>query len=214
MSLQLEQCSTAVGGFHLGPADMVLPTGAYGVLMGKTGSGKTTLLEMIAGLAPLTAGRLNIAGQPSNHVRPADREIGYLPQDGVLFDTMTVAEHLDFAPRFRGWPKAQRMERVAELAERLGLTDLLERRPPGLSGGERQRVGLGRALAGRPKLLLLDEPLSALDEEMHSELCQYLASVREDQGVTVLHVTHNAHEANLLGTHLFRLQGGGIISTS
>jgi molybdate/tungstate transport system ATP-binding protein len=213
MSLHLEQCSTTVGAFHLGPTDLDLPSGAYGVLMGATGSGKTTLLELIAGLAPLTAGYLSIAGQPSNNLRPADRGVGYLPQDGVLFNTMTVAEHLDFAPRFSGWDKTQRRERVAELAERLGLTALLERKPVGLSGGERQRVGLGRALAGRPRLLLLDEPLAALDEQMHSELCQYLASVHEDQDVTVLHVTHNSQEAERLGTHHFRISEGRVLPT-
>jgi ABC-type sugar transport system ATPase subunit len=214
MSLRLEQCSTRVGTFNLGPADMDLPSGAYGVLMGPTGSGKTTLLELIAGLAPLTAGCLNIAGQPSNDLRPADRGIGYLPQDGVLFDTMTVAEHLDFAPRFSGWTRTQREQRVDELAERLGLRSLLERKPAGLSGGERQRVGLGRALAGRPRLLLLDEPLSSLDEQMHTDLCQYLASVRADQDVTVLHVTHNPQEADLLGTHQFRLADGRVLPAS
>ena len=83
-----------------------------------------------------------------------------------------------------------------------------------MSGGERQRVALGRALAGRPKLLLLDEPLSALDEQMHSELCQYLAKVHKDEGVTVLHVTHNAREAELLGTHQFRLEGGRVLTKS
>lgn len=214
MSLRLEQCSTRVGTFNLGPADMDLPSGAYGVLMGATGSGKTTLLELIAGLAPLTAGSLNIGGQPSNDLRPADRGIGYLPQDGVLFDTMTVAEHLEFAPRFGGWTKAERQQRVGELANLLELKPLLERRPAGLSGGERQRVGLGRALAGRPRLLLLDEPLSALDEKMHADLSQYLASVRADQDVTVLHVTHNAKEADLLGTHHFRLDAGRVLPIS
>ncbi|HIF39661.1 MAG TPA: ABC transporter ATP-binding protein [Planctomycetes bacterium] len=214
MSLRLEQCSARVGTFNLGPADLDLPGGAYGVLMGPTGSGKTTLLELIAGLAPLTSGRLSIAGQPSNELRPADRGIGYLPQDGVLFDTMTVAEHLDFAPRFGGWTQARRQQRVEELAERLGLNSLLKRKPEGLSGGERQRVGLGRALAGRPKLLLLDEPLSALDVEMHADLAQYLATIRDDQDVTVLHVTHNPQEADLLGTHHFRLNEGRILPTS
>ncbi len=214
MSLRLEQCSTAVGTFPLGPISMDLPSGAYGVLMGRTGSGKTTLLELIAGLAPLMAGDLSIAGQASNYLRPADREIGYLPQDGVLFDTMTVEEHLDFAPRFRGWPKARRQERVSELAERLELNPLLMRMPAGLSGGERQRVALGRALAGKPKLLLLDEPLSALDEQMHSELCRYLESLRDRGDVTVLHVTHNPQEADRLGTHRFRLEDGQVLATS
>jgi ABC-type sugar transport system ATPase subunit len=214
MSLQLERCHSAVGSFHLGPMDLHLPQGAYGVLMGRTGSGKTTLLEVIAGLLPLTSGRLTIGGQACNHLRPADRGIGYLPQDGALFDTMSVREHLDFAPRFQGWAADRRRERVDELAQRLALTDLLERKPPGLSGGERQRVALGRALAARPKLLLLDEPLSALDEQMHTELCQYLASVHQEQGVTILHVTHNPAEAERLATHHLRLEDGQVLPIS
>ncbi len=214
MSLQCIALGGQVGDFHLGPLDLTLPDGAYGVLMGSSGSGKTTLLEMVAGLCPTSTGQLILDGESATHLPASHRQVGYVPQDGALFNTMTVAEHLDFGPRIRGWDASSRRDRVSELAKDLGLESLLGRKPKGLSGGERQRVALGRALASPPRLLLLDEPLAALDESAHDELCGYLERIHSKQGVCVLHVTHNRGEAERLATHRLELNSGSVRALS
>ena len=152
--IELRGASLAAGSFRLDDLDLEVPPGAYAVLMGRTGCGKTTLLEALCGLQPLEAGTLRLGGRDVTDLGPAEREVGYVPQDGALFPTMTVLDHLAFGPRFRGWGKAEILARVYELASALEIEDLLWRRPRGLSGGERQRVALGRALASRPPVLL------------------------------------------------------------
>lgn len=206
--IELRGASLAAGSFRLDDLDLEVPPGAYAVLMGRTGCGKTTLLEALCGLQPLKAGTLRLGGRDVTDLGPAEREVGYVPQDGALFPTMTVLDHLAFGPRFRGWGKAEILARVYELASALGIKELLWRRPRGLSGGERQRVALGRALASRPPVLLLDEPLSAVDEETREGLCTLLADLPAAAGVTVLHVTHSQAEAERLATLRMRLAGG------
>lgn len=203
--IDLAHVSFAAGPFRLTDVDLVVPAGAYAVLMGRTGCGKTTLLEGMCGLLPASAGRVTLAGRDVTDLRPADRGVGYVPQDGALFSNLTVTQHLAFGPRFQGWPRARIAARVTDLAKRLGITSLLKRRPHGLSGGERQRVALGRALAAEPRVLLLDEPLSALDEESREGLCTLLADLPRTTGVTVLHVTHSPTEATRLATLRLRL---------
>ncbi len=139
---------------------------------------------------------------------PADREIGYVPQDLALFPTFSVAEHLQFALRLRRLGARQIEQRTGELAERLGITHLLDRGIEGLSGGESQRVALGRALSFRPSVLLLDEPLSALDEATRNEMQSLLRSLTRDTGVTTLHITHSAEEAAALADRCFHLHDG------
>ncbi|HXG10389.1 MAG TPA: ABC transporter ATP-binding protein [Gemmataceae bacterium] len=204
----LENVTVRAGAFCLAGVNLTVPTGGYAALMGKTGSGKTTLLEAICGLKPVTAGRVLLLGQDVTRRKPAERGIGYVPQDRALFPTMTVEEHLAFALIIRRWDRRAIERRVGELAELLGLEKLLGRRPRGLSGGEAQRVALGRALAFHPQVLLLDEPLSALDEETREEMYGLLRSVRERTGVTTLHVTHNLHEAHRLADTVFLLKDG------
>src|SRR5215203_3589521 len=118
--------------------------------MGRTGCGKTTLLEAICGLKPVRAGRVLLLGRDVTDLPPADRGVGYVPQDLALFPTMTVREHLGFALEVRRWDMTAAARRVEELTALLGIGHLLERKPPGLSGGEAQRVALGRALSFRP----------------------------------------------------------------
>jgi len=175
------------------------------VIMGKTGSGKTTLLEAICGLKPVATGCIRLMGEDVTDLKPAARGVSYVPQDGALFPSMSVRDHLAFALTIRRWPGADIEQRVRELAAMLGLEPLLARTPPGLSGGEAQRVALGRALASRPHVLCLDEPLSALDEETHAEMCDALRTVRERTGVTILHVTHSLTEARKLADRVFLL---------
>ena len=121
---------------------------------------------------------------------------------------MSVAEHLAFGPRIKGWPRQEVEERVVELADELGIAYLLDRHPPGLSGGERQRVALGRALAARPSILALDEPVCAVDEEARDDLCQLVKRVTSSGRVTTLYVTHSQREAKLLGDCILRLMDG------
>jgi len=200
------------GEFHLGALDFTIPTGRYAVLMGRSGSGKTTLLETLCGLRPAARGCIRFDGQDITRWPPAARDIGYVPQDRALFQTMTVWDHLAFALRVRGWPREARARRVHELAELLGIGDLLHRKPQGLSGGEAQRVALGRALSFRPRVLCLDEPLSALDDQTREEMYELLKSVQRHTGVTTFHVTHHRGEADRLADLVFRIENGQLIS--
>ena len=202
------------GAFIMGPVDFQLPRGAYGVIMGPTGCGKTTLIEAIVGLRQVDSGTIQLAGADITHADPAARGIGYVPQDGAMFPTMPVAEQLAYGLHIRRMKEPLIRERVHGLAERLGISHLLSRLPQGLSGGERQRVALGRALAIEPALLLLDEPLAALDEDKRSGMCELLQAVHEEFHTTVIHITHARVEADMLATHRFDMAEGKIISVS
>ncbi|MBX9622920.1 MAG: ATP-binding cassette domain-containing protein [Gemmataceae bacterium] len=210
--IELIDLAVRQGSFHLAGISLAVPAGRYAVLMGKSGSGKTTVLEAVAGLRPVASGTVRLAGRDVTHLTPAARRVGYVPQDGALFGTMSVRDNLGFALDVRGDPPAAVGKRVDELAGWLGLVPLLGRRPHGLSGGEKQRVALGRALAARPPVLLLDEPLSSLDDDTRDELVELLLRVRAARDVTVLHVTHSRAEAARLGDLVFRLEGGAIVS--
>ena len=198
------------GAFGLDGIGFAVPTGAYAVLMGKTGSGKTTLLEVIAGLRRPSRGRVLLRDRDVTRLPPAARNVGYVPQDGALFRTMTIRENLGFALAVRGAALSEIDARVTELADWLKLTNVLPRRAVGLSGGEAQRVALGRALAFRPDVLLLDEPLSAVDEVTRGELVALLDSIRRSRAVTVVHVTHARAEADRLADVLLELDCGRV----
>jgi molybdate/tungstate transport system ATP-binding protein len=197
--------------FALNDVSLEVPTGRYGVLMGKTGCGKTSILEVVAGLRRPLAGRVFLGETDVTGLSPGDRGIGYVPQDRALFATMTVADHLAFALRVRGESRKAIDVRVAELADWLDIAKLLNRRPHGLSGGEAQRVALGRALSFRPRYLLLDEPLSSLDESTRGDMVALLARLRDDRQATVLHVTHSSSEAEQLGEVRYRLEAGTMV---
>jgi molybdate/tungstate transport system ATP-binding protein len=208
--IAVETLSVRAGAFRLSGVSFMIPTGEYGVLMGKTACGKTTILEAICGLKRSEAGQIILDGRDITRLKPAERGIGYVPQDGALFSTMTVREHLGFALDIRARPAREIAERVNELAGLLGLSPLLDRRPHGLSGGERQRVALGRALAARPSVLCLDEPLTALDDDTRQEMYDLLRTVRRETGVTTLHVTHSQTEALELADRVFRIENGTV----
>lgn len=206
----IEKLSVHAGAFHLNDVSLAVPTGKYGVLMGRTGCGKTTLLESVIGLRTVRSGRIVLHDEDVTALNPAVRGVGYVPQDGALFSQMTVRDHLAFALLVRKAPSKVIAARVEELSELLGIGRLLDRYPKGLSGGERQRVALGRALSFRPRVLCLDEPLSALDSETRGQMCDLLRSLREYAPVTTLHVTHNLEEAQVLGDCLFRIENGKV----
>ena len=209
--IELQNISARAGGFTLSNVSFCVQTGHYGVLMGRTGCGKTTILETIAGLKPVTSGRIILSGRDVTHFLPAQRGIGYVPQDGALFPTMSIREHLAFALKIRHEKPEAIRKRIDELAELLNIAYLLGRSPLGLSGGERQRVALGRALSFRPSILLLDEPLSAVDEDTREEMYELLRHVQAETKITALHVTHNSSEARLLGHSLFFIRDGKVI---
>ena len=210
--ISVKQLSIQIGNFSLSKIGFEVPTGEYAVLMGKTGSGKTTLMESVCGLKAIQSGRILLMGIDVTNKKPAERGIGYVPQDGALFTTMNVREHLAFALKLRKWPAGQIEKRIRELAELLGIAYLLERFPHGLSGGERQRVALGRALSYRPGILCMDEPLSALDEDSRGEMCDLLKTVQAHTGVTVLHVTHSKTEAIQLADRVLLLSNNEVVT--
>lgn len=194
----VENLSLRQGDFAIEGVGFSIPRGQYAVVMGKTGSGKTSLLEAICGLRPIQTGVIRLMNREVQALRPALRGIGYVPQDGALFTTMTVRDHLEFSLKLRKWPAKKIEDRVDELAQLLGIPHLLSRYPRGLSGGESQRVSLGRALAAHPGILCLDEPLSALDDDTRQEMYDLLKTVQQKTEVTTLHVTHSLEEAAML----------------
>jgi ABC-type sugar transport system ATPase subunit len=206
--IRVDGLSLRAGRFALDGIGFEVPSQGYVALMGKTGSGKTSILEAICGLRPIVAGRVELNGRDVTGLPPGRRGVGYVPQDRALFRTMNVGENIAFGPTIQGWPRERVLERVGELAELLGLDALLDRKPDGLSGGEAQRVALGRALAARPEILCLDEPLTALDDETRDGLIDLLARVRKETKVTVLHVTHSREEAKRLADRVLHIVDG------
>jgi ABC-type sugar transport system ATPase subunit len=204
--IRLDNIEIQAGQFSLQNLSLSVDAGQYAALMGQTGCGKTTLVEAICGLRPVQRGKIIIGSQDVTHASPAQRNLGYVPQDLALFPTMTVRQHLEFALRLRGAAKSSISQRIQQLAEQLSISHLLERLPKGLSGGESQRVALGRALSFEPPVLLLDEPLSALDDETREGLVELLKVLRDTRSVTVIHITHNLSEANALGDRVIRLK--------
>ncbi len=206
--IAVQDLGVRAGDFRLDGISFEIPAGGYGVLMGRTGCGKTTILEAICGLKQVTAGTIRLGDREVTDLPASLRGIGFVPQDGTLFTTMTVRQHLAFGPKVQGWSKGDIDRRVDELAGELGISHLLKRKPYGLSGGERQRVSLGRALAVKPKVICLDEPLSALDENTHAEMTALIRRLVTENGITALHITHSRTEAEAIADRIFLLEEG------
>lgn len=182
------------GEFHLQDISLRVEEGEYMVILGPTGAGKTVLLECLAGLEQPDGGEVWIGGTNVTRWRPEARGIGYVPQDYGIFPHMQVEANLGFGLRARGSRRPEIAGRVQEMAALLGIEHLLHRRPRTLSGGELQRVALGRALLAQPRALLLDEPLSALDERTRDELAAELIRLPREFNTAVIHVSHNFQE--------------------
>ena len=197
-------CVTA-GAFRLRDVSFTIAAGEHAVLMGPSGTGKTTLVEAICGLRAVDSGSVFLADRDITFLPPAQRAIGFVPQDGALFPHLSVRENAAFALTVRRTPKREITARIEELATQLGLTNLLDRRVTDLSGGEKQRVALARALAFRPPVLLLDEPFSALDVPGRETLRDHLQGIRKEAGITILHVTHDPSDAESLATRWIQL---------
>ena len=212
--IRIDNVAIQQGDFRMEELNLTLPDQCYAILMGPTGCGKTTLVEAICGLRPVSRGSIHLGQTDITCHAPFDRNVGYVPQDSVLFPTMRIDQQIEFALVVRKMPRNDRRKRVAELAELLGIGNILERFPQGLSGGERQRVALARALAFRPRLLCLDEPLAALDANTKSQITALLKRVHRQEKVNVLHITHSPTEAVELGTLVFQMVDQQIIQTA
>jgi len=203
--IRLEQLNLVVGSFALRNISLHVRPGEYLVLLGPTGSGKTLLLECLCGLNRIDSGRIFIDGVDVTAFEPRRRRLGYLPQDYALFPHRTVRGNIGFALA------ANDRGRVAELMDLIGVAHLADRFPQKLSGGEKQRVALARALAIAPRVLLLDEPVSALDEQTRDTLCRELKQLQQHTQTTTIHVCHNFDEMLAVGDRVGIIDGGRIL---
>jgi len=199
-----------LGGFLLQDIDLHVEQGEYFIILGPTGAGKTVLLEAIAGLYPVLEGTISVDGKEITNLKPEKRGIAIVYQDQALFPHLSVEQNIAFGLKSIKCPKKQIKTRVSSIAEILGITHLLHRNPTTLSGGEKQKTALARALVTEPNVLLLDEPLSALDNETREKLQHELAEIHRRLRVTIIHVTHDFEEAVALGERVAVINEGRI----
>ncbi len=188
--------------------DLAIEQGEFVTLLGPSGCGKTTVLRMVAGFETPSQGSIRIDGRDVVALRPSQRNIGMVFQAYALFPNMTVAENVAFGLKVAGAPRAEIETRVAEMLGIIRLPELGARYPFQLSGGQQQRVALARALAVRPKVLLLDEPLSALDAKVRVSLRQEVRAIQRKLGITTIFVTHDQEEALSLSDRIVVMNGG------
>jgi putative spermidine/putrescine transport system ATP-binding protein len=193
--------------------DLAIKAGEFFTLLGPSGSGKTTTLRLIAGFERPDAGRIELGGVDVSGLPPYARDVNTVFQDYALFPHMSVAENVAYGLRVRGVRKGERRGRVEEVLRRMRLEGLGGRKPVQLSGGQRQRVALARALVNRPEVLLLDEPLGALDLKLRQEMQVFLKSLQQDLGITFVYVTHDQEEALTMSDRLAVFDRGGIEQT-
>lgn len=208
--IEVRRLNLVLGNFRIDNLDLVLEEGVYNVLLGPTGSGKTLILESVIGLRNFQSGKIIVGGEEIQNLPPERRGISYLPQDLALFPHLTVRENLLYGLRAQKKSFGENDNHLGRLIDALKIGHLLGRYPQGLSGGEKQRVALGRALAPSPRLLLLDEPLTALDPGLKSEIQQLLISLHRSLKFTALYVTHDLEEAYLLGDTITVLIDGKV----
>ncbi len=208
--IAIKNLKVDLGDFLLQNIDLEINSGEYFIILGPTGAGKTVLLEAIAGLYPVLEGEVWIDGREVTRLSPEKRRIGIVYQDYSLFPHLSVEGNIAFGLRLRKYPKASIKEKVNAIAEIVGVTHLLERKPQTLSGGEQQKVALARVLVTEPEVLLLDEPLSALDPETKERMQSTLKELHRRVGVTIIHVTHDFEEAVALGERVAVLNNGCI----
>jgi putative spermidine/putrescine transport system ATP-binding protein len=191
--------------------DLEIRQGEFFTLLGPSGSGKTTTLRVIAGFEPPDAGRVFLGGVDVTNTPPYARDVNTVFQDYALFPHMTVAENVGYGLRVKGVRRGERQQRVESVLERMRLKGLGKRKPVQLSGGQRQRVALARALVNRPDVLLLDEPLGALDLKLRQEMQLFLKSLQQDLGITFVYVTHDQDEALTMSDRLAVFDRGRIV---
>jgi len=194
----------------VGGVDLDVASGEFFTLLGPSGSGKTTTLRIVAGFEDPDAGTVAVGGKDITHRPPFARDINTVFQDYALFPHMTVAENVAYGLKVKKVARDQRQQRVDEVLERVRLAGYGSRKPIQLSGGQRQRVALARAIVNRPQVLLLDEPLGALDLKLRQEMQVFLKTLQRELGMTFIYVTHDQEEALTMSDHVAVFNDGGI----
>lgn len=211
--IKIKNLSASVGSFNLYEINLHIKEQCFFAILGPTGAGKTVLLEAIAGLIPVKSGSIFIDNRDVTKLPPEKHGVSIMYQDHSLFPHLNVMENIRYGLRYHKEESRESDKRIDKLVEQLGLSLLLKRLPLNLSGGELQRVSLARALAVNPKIVLLDEPLSALDPNFRYELRQMLKNIHKTTGVTFLMVTHDFGEAISLAETAAIMDGGRIVQT-
>ena len=208
--ITLKNINFRIGEFFIQDLSIDIRKGEYFVLTGPNGSGKTVLIRLIAGLYRPLSGDIRLGDRDVTDVPPWSRDLAYVPQDGVLFPNMTVRENIRFGLEMHGVGRETREKEVGRAADTLGIEHLLDRSIEGLSGGETQKVSLARALVLEPSVLLLDEPVSAVDEGSRDALCRRLREIQSERGLTMLHVSHNRKETRLVADRMAVMRNGAM----
>lgn len=206
--IEIESLSRKWKNFALEKLSLKIDSGEYFVILGPTGAGKTLLLELIAGFHSPDSGNIRIDGKEVTHLPPEKHELAFVYQDYSLFPHMSVKKNIEFGMRMK---KIKSKEKLFEIAKDLKITHLLDRYPLKLSGGEQQRVALARALVTDPKILLLDEPLSALDPRTQESARELLSTIHKNKKLTVLHITHDQTEARIVADRIAIIMDGKLM---
>ncbi len=196
----------------LAEANLSVRPGEFLTLLGPSGSGKTTMLRLIVGFEAPTSGQILLRGSDISHMSPAERDIGMVFQQYALFPHMTVADNIAYGLKIRRWPAAERKHKVEEMLELIRLPGFGDRYPRQLSGGQQQRVALGRALAYDPALILMDEPLGALDRTLRLQMEEEIRRLHRKLNATVIYVTHDQQEALALSDRIAIMRDGRIVA--
>src|SRR5437773_1574935 len=211
MSIEVRNVTKRFGTFTaLDDISLEIPDGSLTAVLGPSGSGKSTLLRIVAGLERPDSGEVLLAGEDATRLTPQRRNVGFVFQHYAAFKHMTVRDNVAFALTIRKRPKQEIRERVDELLELVQLSGFADRYPSKLSGGQRQRMALARALAAKPRVLLLDEPFGALDARVRAELRDWLRRLHEEVHVTTIFVTHDQEEAMDVASQIAVMNAGRI----
>jgi sn-glycerol 3-phosphate transport system ATP-binding protein len=214
-SIHLENVTKTFGKETVLPdLNLEIRDGSFTILVGPSGCGKSTTLRLITGLETPTSGTIYIDGQNVNDIAPGKRSIAMVFQNYALYPTMTVEENIEFGLENRKVPRDERKKSVREICEIVGLTDYLKRKPATLSGGQRQRVALARAMVKKPKVFLMDEPLSNLDAKLRAQMRVELIEMHKRLGTTFVYVTHDQIEAMSMGDDIVLMDRGMIVQQS
>lgn len=208
--IEIRELTIRLPSFCIEKVCLRIPEGAFFIILGPTGAGKTLLIESIAGIVKPTAGSIAINGKNVTHLPPEKRHVGIVYQDYALFPHLSVLQNIRYGLRYRSEKKHASQKWVEDLMRRMGIEHLRKRSVKNLSGGECQRVALARALAANPSVLLLDEPLSALDPAYREEIQNLLRDIHAAFNTTIMMVTHDFREARYLGQHVAIIRNGRI----
>ncbi|HJK00360.1 MAG TPA: ATP-binding cassette domain-containing protein [Methanocorpusculum sp.] len=208
--LEISGLTLSLGEFRFTDLSVSVANGEYCIILGPTGAGKTILLETIAGIHSPDKGQIFLDGADITNAPPEQRGIGMVYQDYMLFPHMTVKENIGFGLRQRGVPKGERDTAAETMAKTLGIAHLLDRYPATLSGGEQQRTAIARALVLNPRVLLLDEPLSALDTVTRDRMRREIKEIHRKTGVTILHITHHFEDIYALADRVVVMKDGEV----